>query len=117
MKVTQEPINTPSFIPSWSNFENFIKNEQSDGFEEEKNAGENFLNWFVELYGQGNLPEMESGDWKAVSEKCNFEEKPLLLYVNSKNDPNVDSDVVLCNDLFHNFITSNNMIVFGLSAE
>lgn len=65
-----------------------------------ENAGQNFIDWYRELYGDVFLPEMESTDWSSVASKCNKDEKPLMLYINNRTDPNPDADLLLVNDAF-----------------
>jgi len=43
---------------------------------------------------------MEANDWNSVSQKCNEQEKPLLLYINKREDVDADADLLLCNDVF-----------------
>jgi len=59
---------------------------------------------------------METQDWKSVSLKCNQQEKPLILYINSREEISVDADLVLTNDVFHNF-TQDKFNILGISIE
>jgi len=59
---------------------------------------------------------MEANDWNSVSQKCNEQEKPLLLYINKREDVDADADLLLCNDVFQNF-THSAYNIFGVSQE
>ena len=59
---------------------------------------------------------MENGDWKAVAQKCNETERPLMLYINQQGET-IEEDLLLCNDVFMHFMSEGKYLILGVSAE